>query len=331
MFSEASTFLKDSTILDIQAIHQAGSDRSYQRIVTDKGNYILCHNSDQKENETFFYLTELFKSIALPVPELYCISSDRTQYLLSDEGYECLLDRVLAQGYTSEVYSLYQSALSTLAYLQVRGNQLMDYTHCVAAQRFDKQAVINDLNYFKQYFLDFHAIAYDSKNLELEFHQIAENIDAIQDRHLMYRDFQGRNILLNQHKIAFIDYQGVMQGPLVYDVASLLWQAKAALPTEWKKSLYNYYKDVLSKYTSIQSGSFDTEYSIVVLVRLLQVLGAYGKRGLVEQKQHFIQSIPLGLQHLAAWNAMYQLSALPILQSIIYYISTDTFIAKYNS
>jgi len=41
--------------------------------------------------------------------------------------------------------------------------------------------------------------------------------------------------------VYFIDFQGGMQGGLSYDVASLLWQAKAELSQEWKDQVLAYY------------------------------------------------------------------------------------------
>ena len=116
----------------------------------------------------------------------------------------------------------------------------------------------------------------------------------------MFRDFQSRNIIVQNDQVHFIDYQGGMQGALQYDVASLLWQAKAELSEEWKDNLLAYYMDQVDLLLDepVDRITFVSQYNGYVLIRLLQVLGAYGFRGLFERKAHFLASIPLALQNL---------------------------------
>ena len=104
-------------------------------------------------------------------------------------------------------------------------------------------------------------------------------------------------MVTNDNQVHFIDYQGGMQGAPQYDVASLLWQAKANLPDEWKQSLLEDYMRSFEKVIeqSIDRDIFRSQYNGYVLIRLLQVLGAYGFRGLFERKAHFLTSIPLAL------------------------------------
>lgn len=97
----------------------------------------------------------------------------------------------------------------------------------------------------------------------------------------MFRDFQSRNIIIKNDECFFIDYQGGMKGALQYDVASLLWQARAELSEEWKDNLLAYYIDEVSKllHKPVDRITFISQYNGYVLIRLLQVLGAYGFRG----------------------------------------------------
>jgi hypothetical protein len=117
----------------------------------------------------------------------------------------------------------------------------------------------------------------------------------------MFRDFQSRNIMVKDNEVCFIDYQGGMKGALQYDAASLLWQAKSNLSEEWKTKLFKHYMDGVEKNlgSSIDKSLFEKQYQGYVLIRLLQVLGAYGFRGLFERKAHFLSSIPLALKNLS--------------------------------
>src|SRR3990170_247709 len=91
-----------------------------------------------------------------------------------------------------------------------------------------------------------------------------------------------------------------MKGAPQYDVASLLWQARANLPDEWKTDLLEDYMDAFETISGneLERNIFRSQYNGYVLIRLLQVLGAYGFRGLFERKAQFLTSIPLALKNL---------------------------------
>lgn len=310
-------FLANHTILKSEELLQAGSNRSYTRLYTSSGNFILCKNAHVAENNTFFYFAEIFASINAPVPKLIAINEERTQYIQTDGGSQDLLQTTLQLGYTDQVRRLYEEALKALCNLQIKAHANIDYTKCFAAQQFDRYAVQADLNYFKYYFLDLLNLSYNKTILQKEFERWSDYCGAIEPTSFMYRDFQGRNILVNDQQLTFIDFQGGMQGPPHYDVASLLWQAKAALPITWKKELLDYYIAALSVHTPLDEFVFKHNFSRILLTRLLQVLGAYGLRGIIEKRPHFLSSIPYGLEHLKQWLSLYTLDDFPEMTSIL--------------
>jgi hypothetical protein len=159
---------------------------------------------------------------------------------------------------------------------------------------------MSDLLYFKYYFLDTLKIAYDKEKLINDFEALSTYLNHVKHKYFMFRDFQSRNIFIKDDEVHFIDYQGGMKGALQYDVASLLWQAKANLPDEWKNSLLYYYMDCVDEILKkpLDRKEFESQYNGYVMIRLLQVLGAYGFRGLFERKAHFLISIPLALTNL---------------------------------
>ena len=114
----------------------------------------------------------------------------------------------------------------------------------------------------------------------------------------MYRDFQSRNIMVKDNHTYFIDYQGGRKGPLQYDIVSLLFQVKAQLSDDLREELLSHYKKELGRYIDAEEIGFDKYYKAFILLRLLQVLGAYGFRGLIQKKQHFVESIPYALNEL---------------------------------
>lgn len=291
---------KQTNYTSIEKIPQSGSDRIYYRIKHENQTYIATYNKNIKENKTFIAFTNHFKSKKLAVPSIYCINEEGSIYIQEDVGTECVLDVLEREGYTDNVYNLFKQSLSNLAKIQVYGHDGIDYNFCLTAKEFGKQAILSDLMYFKYYFLDTLQQPYDKQQLLDDFDFLSTYLNYTEHKYFMFRDFQSRNIMHHNGNLHFIDYQGGMKGALQYDVASLLWQAKAQLSEEWKDNLLLHYlnevETVLQK--PVDRNTFISQYNGYVLIRLLQVLGAYGFRGLFERKAHFLASIPLALNNL---------------------------------
>ncbi len=293
---------KGADPVSVDIIPLSGSERRYFRLHGKDDSVIGTYGAHNKENETFIYFTTQFTKKGLAVPGLLATSDDGFFYLQEDLGNVSLLDHLESKGYTKEVYGLYQQSLEALALMQVKGDEGLDYnTHCLTNTEFGKEAIMADLLYFKYYFLDPLRKPYDKQKLINDFEALSNYLTHSEYKYFMFRDFQSRNIMVtNDNQVHFIDYQGGMKGAPQYDVASLLWQAIAKLPDEWKNDLLEGYMDSFSAITGqpIDRAIFRSQYNGYVLIRLLQVLGAYGIRGLFQRKAHFLTSIPLALRNL---------------------------------
>ena len=313
--------------VDIKPIAESGSSRKYYRVTTLESSLIGAYNANVEENEAFFYLTEHFNAIGLQVPQLLAINGQRDCYLQSDLGDDtlyALIQRDLKTGGISDpTVVLLKQALEQLVRFQTEGHQGLDYSKVYPVPCFDKAAVIDDLDYFKYYFVKPHAsIVFNETRLKSEFHRFADFVSEASNDYYMFRDFQSRNIMIHQGKPFFIDYQGGRKGPLQYDVVSLLFQVKAQMPQALRDELLEHYKSILSTRVDLSSIHFDRYYPYFVYLRLLQVLGAYGFRGLIQKKAHFIESIPFALNELKAWNETNPLTDYPELQNVISQVTT---------
>lgn len=284
----------------IEKLQQSGSDRSYFRLYAAGETFIATHSLNIKENNTFIAFSKHFKNIDLPVPGIFAVNEDTTIYLQQDLGRDSLLDKLEQYGYTEYTFELFKKSLRKLALIQVSGHDGLDYSLCLTAKEFGKQAIISDLLYFKYYFLDTLKLPYDKQTMLDDFDAMSTYLSKTEYKYFMFRDFQSRNIIVHNDEVFFIDYQGGMLGALQYDVASLLWQAKAELSEEWKNSLLDFYMNEIDTLLGkpVDRNIFVGQYNGYVLIRLLQVLGAYGFRGLFERKAHFLASIPLALKNL---------------------------------
>lgn len=283
-------------ILRIVPLPGAGSDRKYYRIFTTDISVIGSCNPDQEDHRAFLYLCSHFRSAGLAVPEIYASNPDNGTCLMQDLGDETLLAWIeknrSAIDFLANLNRFYEQALSDLIKFQLDGDKLLSYQQ-LPVPAFDAQAMQWDLNYFKYYFLKPAGILFDERELEKDFYALIKYLSGEQLQGFMYRDFQGRNIMMHDEILYYIDFQGGRKGPLQYDLASLLFQAKAALPDELKSELIAFYLKQLQKRVDFDSTEFKNRLNGFVLLRLLQVMGAYGFRGWFERKPHFLESIPL--------------------------------------
>ena len=285
---------------DIKKLPASGSNRVYYRIRWKEESFIATHGINTAENRTFVAFSRHFLAMGSPVPKILAVSDDDAIYIQEDFGDVSLLATLEQQSYSPNVNELFKKSLQSLAFMQIRGDQGLDYNLSLTSKEFGKQAIFSDLLYFKYYFLDTLQIPYDKEALLADFESLGTYLDQVDQKYFMFRDFQSRNIFITGDDVHFIDYQGGMKGALQYDVASLLWQAKAELPDDWKNNLLTYYMSCVEQLLGkpLDRGAFVSQYNGYVLIRLLQVLGAYGFRGLFERKAHFLVSIPLALKNL---------------------------------
>lgn len=289
-------------VSSIVALPISGSSRKYYRICGNDKTVIGAYNSDIKENETFFSFTKHFFSFGLKVPELYANSKEGNHYILQDLGddtlFSLLMDDRSGSILSDNIIELYKSSLEGLIKIQVVAGRGVDFKKCYPRKYFDRQSMQWDLNYFKYYFLKLKNISFDEQKLENDFNTLISYLSEEKSDYFMFRDFQSRNIMVYNGMPYFIDYQGGRKGPLQYDLASLLFQAKAGLPPDLRVELLDFYLSKLSDVVVVDKDKFVKYYYGFVLIRMLQVLGAYGFRGLYERKPHFLESIDFAIENL---------------------------------
>lgn len=312
----------------IAALPASGSARKNFTASANGKNFIITYNSNLRENETFFYLSEVFSDLSLNTPEILKISDHRKLYIQQNVGESTLSEIIANEGTSERVKNLLRKTLKRLFELQNATKEKIDFTKTFEYEKYDRLPVVHDLYYFKNYFADILENEYHRGKLLKEFLQIAEIIENIQPRGLMLRDFQARNILVNEDdEVFFIDYQGAMEGPLLYDVVSLLYQAKANLSEEERDEFLNFYLNLYSDGKTRENLKSALPY--LKLMRFLQVLGAYGFRGLIQKKPHFIASIPLGLANLKDFTESWsKIQDFPELHSVIHQLDDAEFRQK---
>lgn len=278
----------------------SGSARIYYRLQGPRHTAIGAFNPDKRENDAFIKFSRHFHAKGLPVPEIYAEDLGQHIYLQEDLGFTTLYSYLLQKDdyFPDYLVRIYKKTVEQLARLQIQGSEGLDYSLCYPRADFDRQSMQWDCNYFKYYFLRLAGAIFDEQALEDDFNRLADFLLEAPSHFFMFRDFQTRNIMIRAGEPFFIDYQGGRRGALQYDLASLLYQAKANIPEDIRLELLNHYIDAASTLTPIQRDAFTAQYYGFVLIRSVQVLGAYGFRGLYERKEHFLQSIPYAIRNL---------------------------------
>ncbi len=279
----------------------SGSNRLYFRVVFHEGSrktLIAAFNPDTSENKAWLAFSNHFRNIGLRVPELFAFDKGMHYFLLQDLGETDLLMLLLNEGLTEQVKDHYRQAIADLVRFQTEGIKGLDMFVAYPVKEFDKKSVLWDLNYFKYYFVKPHEILFNEGKLENDFRNLAKRLLEADSGFFQYRDFQARNIMIFEDRPWYIDFQGGREGPLQYDLASLLYQARAGLPQPFRDELFNNYLKHLEKAIPGQAVRFEKYFNDFICFRLMQVLGAYGFRGLIQRKSHFLISIPPAIRNL---------------------------------
>jgi aminoglycoside/choline kinase family phosphotransferase len=287
-----------------ESLQGAGSNRQYFRLISPNFSVIGVKGESKIENQTFIWLAKHFFGKEIPVPEIYAVSDDKMYYLQQDLGntslYSYLGDSISTGCFQDKKIDMLRKTISLLPKIQFKGAEGIDFSYCYPQPEFDKRTIFWDLNYFKYSFLKLTKIDFSELELELDFEKMSEQLLKINTNTFLYRDFQSRNVMIKDNQPFFIDFQGGRRGPIFYDVASFIWQAKANFPDEVKKELLQTYLTEVKQYIRIDDATFYNSLRQFVLFRTLQVLGTYGFRGLYERKKHFIDSIPYAIHNLCS-------------------------------
>jgi aminoglycoside/choline kinase family phosphotransferase len=279
-----------------------GSGRKIVRLANDESTAVGILYGVREENAAFLAFSRHFRRHGLPVPEIYAEDLDHGAYLEEDLGdtslFEFLSSNRSGENIAAPVIEAYRQVVAVLPRFQIEAGRDLDYSACYPCASFDRQSIAWDLNYFKYYFLRLAGIPFNEQALEDDFSRLAEFLLSAPRDYFLYRDFQSRNVMLRNGRPFFVDYQGGRKGALQYDIASLLYDAKADLPPDLRQQLLDHYLDSLSRFIELDREAFLRHYYAYVYVRIMQALGAYGFRGFFERRAHFLQSVPYALKNI---------------------------------
>jgi aminoglycoside/choline kinase family phosphotransferase len=288
--------------LEIIELPSSGSNRRYFRLTNELIHLVGVYGASVEENKAFWSIDKHFVQKGLPVPKVLIHSDDFLYYLQEDLG-DTLLFHAIASGrncgqFNDEEKTLLKKTIRLLPAFQIIGSEGLDYSICYPQEAFDKRMILWDLNYFKYCFLKATGLEFHENELEDDFERFSSVLLEDTSNTFLYRDFQSRNVMIVNNEPYFIDFQGGRKGPIYYDVASFLWQARAQYSDELREELLQEYLQSLATYMPVDEIAFRRQLQHFIIFRTLQVLGAYGFRGYFEKKPHFLQSVPYAVDNL---------------------------------
>ena len=306
--------------LSVVRLSGAGSNRVYYRLNGATESVIGVVGTSVEENRAFVALARAFKDSGIAVPEVLAVSDDGLCYLQTDLGDVTLYDSMRSSResgcFSDADVDVLCKVMSELPHIQYEVKRHFDFSLCYPVSAFDERTVMWDLNYFKYCFLKGVGVEFNEGLLEDEFEKLTAMLLSDNDDVFLYRDFQSRNIMLCDGMPFFIDFQGGRKGPVYYDVASFVGQARACYTADVVEKMIDAYLLSLAEYKNITRAVFVEKLSLFRLFRLLQNLGAYGYRGLFERKKAFVEVIPKAVEQLKEILLSY-VSEFPYILSVI--------------
>ncbi|WP_315057067.1 phosphotransferase [Chryseobacterium indoltheticum] len=309
---------------------QSGSARVNFLAQNKIGKYIITYNENISENESFLYFSELFSELNLNTPIIFSVSDDRKMYIQEFLGEKTFSEIITEEGLSENVETLVKQTLKELYQLQQQTNGKIDFQNAFEYESYNELPVMHDLYYFKNFVADVLELEYHKSSILKEFKEIINLIENLEPKGIMIRDFQARNIMVNdKNKVSFIDYQSAMKGPLMYDVISFLFQAKANFPENFKNYMLDFY---IQQFEDKEiEAQLRNSVKPIQMMRFLQVLGAYGFRGLIQRKPHFIASIEKGIKNITEFSQNWdEMKNYPELRKIIEQLSSEKTKLKIN-
>ncbi len=322
--------------IEVKPLKGDGSARRIFRIVGESRTSIGIVGENIAENRAFLGFSRAFREAGIPVPEIYAVHESERVYLEQDLGDVTVFDWMLVNRGTPDYHhrleALYGRIIDILPRFQIDAAVALDYSLCYQTVEFAREQMEFDVRYFAEMFLDL--VWQQQYDRETYFHDCGEMINLLMEEpreYFLYRDFQSRNIMLTDGELSFIDYQSGRKGALQYDAASLLFDAKAAIPDAMRSRLLERYMTRVSERIDIDPDRFRRMYYAFAALRVMQAMGAFGNLGVRQGKPGFVSSIPPGQANLRTLvEASSIVRGLPALADILMRVAGDSSLHRYS-
>lgn len=292
---------------DEPIIEPASSDasfRHYYRVKTSKKSLIAMDAPPDKEDiSSFLAIAKKLRQDDIRVPNLYEVNSGLGFILMEDFGSTTYSDAFTETNYND----LYKNALSTLLTIQKK---------CLYKDipRYTSILLLNEVSLFEKWYLNkYKKIILNSKeknDLSRIFNMIIES-NVNQQQCFVHRDFHCRNLMLIDGEVGpgIIDFQDAVNGPIVYDLVSLLKDAYFELKEDFILDMVIRYWEAMINNKLIPKNEFADffkSFEWMGVQRHLKVLGIFARLYLRDNKDQYLNNLPLVEKYLIATTQRYK-------------------------
>ncbi len=291
-----SVFRED--VISFEELKGGVSDKLIIRICTSNNSIIGIYNESIKENEAYIGFTNVFNRLKLNTSEILHVSADKKIYFAKDLGKETLYDIIRRYSVRSELIQIYKRVIEYLVKFQVLGADTINFNLCFETMTFDHEQIKFDADKFKKYFLKRYLQKEDKIIDDNVLNDIMNLTINVSGKYFMYRDFQPRNIIIQNNEPYFVDYQSGRLGPPQYDLISFLYSGSIDITDDERNVLKDYYYAEFTKYNKLDKEIFFNSLDYFALLRIIQVLGSYSHSYIEKNNSNVLRKIPVAINNL---------------------------------
>ncbi len=292
--------MRPEEVLQLVPVSGDASFRKYYRLVAGTTNVIAVDAPPRTENNLqFARVREMLEVSGLTVPELLAADFENGFMLVSDFGDESYFQVAEDQPRTDRLYS---DAISSLLKIQ-----------CIDPCRwdiplYDSEFIRRELTIFEEWFID----SYLGIERFAGFGALSDYLveSALQQpRVVMHRDYHSRNLMvIDSCSPGILDFQDAVQGPVAYDLASLLMDCYIEWPQQFVEARINEYllgACQLGILTEANKQQFPGWFDLIALQRHIKCAGIFSRLFQRDNKPHYLLDIPRVMSYMVRTSARY--------------------------
>jgi len=278
--------------------------RRYFRFQYQNQSYIAVDApANLSNNQAFVNVQQILQAVEVHVPDIIAVDLKQGFLCLSDFGDTVLADRLSNEN----MQQYYAKAITEL-------NKMLTCKVALAEQlpAYDEQFIATELAIFNQWLLEKHLAIYltadEKKSLNVCFELLISAITE-QPSVFMHRDYHSRNImLLADDQLGIIDFQDAVQGPVTYDLVSLLRDCYVRWPNELIMPLMEDYRQQVQNHLPNEKLSKEKWlywFDLTGLQRHIKASGIFARLHHRDNKSGYLADIPLTLTYIQDVSAQY--------------------------
>jgi len=288
------------------SLEPASADASFRRYfrLEDKVNgdskIIMDSPPEKEDSHPFIRIAGSLDEIGLNVPKIYAQNFEQGFFLLSDLGSIDYLSEIN----DSNADKLYQDAIQTLLRLQSNNGLLLPV--------YDAALLNQEMKLFIDWYLIKHIQLKLSESqtnmLEMAFALLVKSALA-QPQVPVHRDYHSRNLMvMPAMNPGVLDFQDAVEGPITYDLVSLLRDCYVAWPAEKVAQWLKHYHALATDNGLLQQinyQQFEVWFDLMGLQRHLKAIGIFSRLNYRDGKAGYLKDIPRTIAYVASVSEKY--------------------------